>query len=619
MKKKILALALVLVTLVTVLTGCAYRYDNKDMSKYAKADYAGLTALLKSITVEGDDFGPYVKDSTARDDQVLEKIDSTLAGKIDTTTAAKLKGDAVYGLRQKIYYAFYCAAEKDGVTYLFDTKNMDDTKLTNFLSNPIYTNDKANEDGKLALDNELTQKIFDAIKGLKATEYAYDSESTGTLAAGDQVFVSYKYTYKDKETDKNVSVSTDYMLITVADAPAEGAVATKIEQLLAGKSIGKIEGTADKPLKFTDAVKEECAVDSMTVHFRIKSGKCVEVKDTLTADKTVKSVADTAGEVKFTKDTVVTYYVYPAYAYEIEEFNADAVIKTIFGESISTSSLDIFTENEKMKPLIEAVVKLKTAYDQANSKVTSAGSSATEAQKKTRDDAKKALEDAVKALPGKLYATGTEAEVKKLIEDAYKESVYETLEAAHDKTVRTQLGKAIWEWVEKNVKVDEANLPKRAVKEAKERILAGHKNDYYTGQDSTTKVAYAETYKTFKEYLAAVAYKDKDVDATVEAEAKAEVVEIIRVYAVAQQYEKNVAKVTKADISIYIDEIYPSLYYTFYLQGNYNPTVDDVLEYYGETAIRCSLTFDRIMDYFLATEEVDGHVKYKNLTVKYAD
>ncbi len=619
MKKRILALALVLVTLVTVLTGCAYRYDNKDMSEYTSADYAGLAALLKSVTIEGDDFGPYVKDSTARDDKVLEKIDSTLAGKIDTTTAAKLKDEAVYGLRQKIYYAFYCAAEKDGVTYLFDTKNMDDAKLVNFLSNPTYTNGKASEDAKLVLDDALTQKIFDAIKGLKAADYAYDSESTGTLAAGDKIFVSYKYTYKDTQTDKNVSVSTDYMLVEVAAAPAEGMQTTKIEQLLAGKSIGKIEGTTEKPLKFIDAEKGECSVDSMTVHFRIKSGSCVEVKDTLTADKTVKSVANTAGEVKFLKDTVVTYYVYPAYAYEIEEFNADSVVKTIFGESISTSSLDIFTENEKMKPLIEAVTKLKTAYDQANSKVTSAGSSATDAQKKTRDDAKKALEDAVKALPGKLYATGTEADVKKLIEDAYKESVYETLEASHDKTVRTQLGKAIWEWVEKNVKVDETKLPKRAVKEAKERILAGHKNDYYTGQDSTTKVAYAETYKTFNEYLAAVAYKDKEVDATVEAEAKAEVVEIIRVYAVAQQYEKNVAKVTKADISIYIDEIYPSLYYTFYLQGNYSPTVDDVLDYYGETAIRCSLTFDRIMDYFLATEEVDGHVKYKNLTVKYAD
>ncbi|MBP3592548.1 MAG: hypothetical protein J6K14_08705 [Clostridia bacterium] len=617
MKKKILALALVLVTLVTVLTGCAYRYDNKDMSKYAKADYAGLTALLKSITVEGDDFGPYLKDSTVRDDQVLEKIDSTLAGKIDTTTAAKLKGDAVYGLRQKIYYAFYCAAEKDGVTYLFDTKNMDDTKLTNFLSNPTYTNGKASEDGKLALDSELTQKIFDAIKGLKATDYAYDSESTGTLAAGDQVFVSYKYTYSEDGTNK--SASTDYMLITVAEAPAEGAVATKIEQLLAGKSIGKIEGTTENPLKFTDAVKGECSVASMTVHFRIKSGKCVEVKDTLTADKTIASVADTAGEVKFTKDTVVTYYVYPAYAYEVEEFNADSVIKTIFGESISTSSLDIFTENEKMEELIKDVVDLKSKYDQANSKVTSAGSSATEEQKNTRDQAKTKLEDAVKALPGKLYATGTEADVKKLIVDEYKASVYETLETSHDATVRTQLGKAIWEWVEKNVKVDEANLPKRAVKEARERILAVHKNDYYTGQDSTTNVAYAETYKTFSEYLAAVAYKDEDVDASVEAEAKAEVVEIIRVYAVAQQYEDQVKKVTKADISIYIDEIYPSLYYTFYLQGNYNPTVNDVLDYYGETAIRCSLTFDRIMDYFLATEEVDGHVKYTNITVKYAD
>ena len=104
MKKRILALALVIVSLVSVLTGCAYRYDKKDMSEYVTADYTALEALLKSIEIKGADFGPYVEGSTARDDKVLEKIDSTLAGKIATGDA---KVDGSYGLRQKIYYAFY--------------------------------------------------------------------------------------------------------------------------------------------------------------------------------------------------------------------------------------------------------------------------------------------------------------------------------------------------------------------------------------------------------------------------------------------------------------------------------------------------------------------------------
>ena len=104
----------------------------------------------------------------------------------------------------------------------------------------------------------------------------------------------------------------------------------------------------------------------------------------------------------------------------------------------------------------------------------------------------------------------------------------------------------------------------------------------------------------------------------VEQEAKAEVVELIRVYAVAQEYSEHVEKVTNADISIYADELYPSLYYTFYLQGNYYPTVDDIIDLYGKTALRAALTFDRIMDYFLATDEKADHVKYTNLgEIKY--
>lgn len=619
MKKRILALALVIVTLVTVLTGCAYRYDKKDMSKYATVadNYAGLDALLKEITIKGADFGPYVKGNDyKRNDKVLEKIDATLAGKIGTD-AAKLSGDAAFGLRQKIFYAYYCTVEKDGVTYYFDTKNMDDAKLQSFLSNPKYANGTATNE--LVLTDAVTKAIYEALSkdgGLKIEDYKYDSDSSSAteLKAGDRVFVSYKYTYTENGASK--SVSSEYMLIDVEDKvviDGETMKATKIGQLLAGKKIGKIEGTTENPLEFyVDDVKY--VVDSMTVHFK-STGKEISVPYTATAAKDYTNAANTAtdSKVKVAKDDVITYHVFPAYVNAVAELNATSIVNTIFGESITISSLDIFTENEKMKPLVEAIGTLKTAYDQANSAVTSAGSNATQAQKNTRDEAKKKLDDAVAALPGKLLATSTDAE--KLIVDAYKESVYESLEATYDSEIQKQIGQALWAWVEANVKVDTANLPKAAVKEAKERILAGHKNDYHTGQDSTTKIAYTETYKTFNEYLAAVAYKGKTegVDAAVDAEAKAQVVDLVRVYAVAQHYSANVARVTNADVSIYIDELYPQLYYTFYLQGNYYPTTQDIKDLYGETALRAALTFDRIMDYFLATEEVDGHVQYKTV------
>lgn len=620
MKKRILALALVIVSLVSVLTGCAYRYDKKDMSDYVTADYTAFEALLKSIDIKGADFGPYTENSPARDDKVLEKIDETLAGKIATGDA---KVDGAYGFRQKIYYAFYCKTA-DGK--IFETKNMDGAKLASLLSNPEYNAGNATEE--LALDSALLKEIFKAINGKATADYKYESETTGTMAAGDKVFVTYKYTYTD-ENGASKSVNSEYMLLEVAAKPGEGLNATSIAQLLDGKSLGKIEGTAEAPLKFTSTELGECVVDSMTVHFRIKAGQAIEVNYEATEDKSYTNAADTAtaAKVEVKKGDVITYVVYPAYAQTVAELKAETVINKIYGESISTSSLKIFTENEAMEKLIAEVVKLKSAYDQANSKVTSAGTSATDAQKATRDEAKKKLDDAVAALPAQLLATSEDAE--KLIMDAYKETVYDSLETAYDTEIRKQLGQKLWAAIEAGVKVDAENLPKSAVKEAKDRIIAGHKNTYYTGTytDSSTNksVAYTDTYKNFDEYLSAVAYKDKDVEATIDAEAKAEVVELIRVYAVAQKYSDNVARVTNADIASYADKLYPSLYYTFYLQGNYYPTVDDIIDLYGKTALRAALTFDRIMNYFLATEMVDkttehpnGHVKYTNLgTINY--
>ncbi len=616
MKKRILALALVIVTLVAVLTGCAYRYDRKDMSKYVTVadNYAALNAMLKNISVKGDDFGPYkASDDYFRNDRVMEKIYANLAGKIGSD-AAKLNGEAVFGQYQKIFYAYYCTVEKDGVTYYFDTKNMDDAKLQNFVSNPKFDHGNATEE--LNVTDALTKEIYKQLAGRKIEDYKYDSVSTSSeaLKAGDVVFVTYTYSYTD-ENGASKSVTSEYMRVEVEDrAVVEGETmkATKIGQLLAGKKLGKISGTTDDPLTFEkDGVKY--TVDSMTAHFK-STGKEILVDYLAPAAKDYTNAENTAttAKVKVAKDDIITYHIFPAYANAVETLSATAIIKTIFGENISTSSLSIFTENEAMKKIVEEFAGLKTAYEQAKSAVTSAGTNATDAQKKTRDEAEKKMKDALEALPGKLFATNTSAETA--IVNAYKESVYDSLEAAFDAAVQKQIAQAIWGWVKTNVKVDTANLPKAAVKEAKDRILASHKNDYHTGQDSTTKIPYTTTFKTFKEYLANV-YAGKDANTEVENAAKAEVVEIIRIYAVAQHF--NIARVTDADIPVYLDQNYFNIYYQLVIAGKWTssnyPSPEEIRSIYGDTAIRCALTFDRLMEYFLATEEVDGHVKYTTI------
>ncbi len=622
MMKKILALVLVIATMALVLTGCAYRYDKKDMSQFAKADYSKLDALLAALEIEDGDFGRYIADSKARDAKVLEKIDSILAEKIKAEDANKLKGDAdKYGFRQQIYFAFYCSVEKDGETLYFDTKNMDDTKLSKFLSNPKYSAEDLSATEELLLESEYLRKVFAAINTLSVKDYAYDSVSSSSeaLKTGDLVFVTYKYTYTEGGVAK--SITSEYMPITVA--AAEGSV-DSIAELLNGKKLGKVEGTAAERT-FKDPAKGDCVVDSMTVHFKSTGNFVTMTHIPYTTETKVTNAADTATASQIDlKDKEVTYYIYPAYAYQLADYSAtDAavsaktIVEVIFGESITTSSLPCFTDDEDLKKIVEAVVKLKSTYDQLNSKATATG--ATQKQKDDAKEAKADLDAALKTLYEDLLKK--DSAVDETILEEYAEKIYEDLETTYDKDIRTKLAAAIWAWAEKNITVDQNNLPKSAVKEAREQILAVHKNTFYTGKDAQSK-PFTEVYKdSFQQYLAngVAEYKGKDVDAEIDKEAKADVTELIRIYAIAQHYEKHVARVTNADVSLYIDELYPSLYYNFYLSGNYNPTVEDVRELYGDTALRASLTFNRIMDYFLATEDADkdGHISYKNVTIVY--
>ena len=614
MKKRILALLLVIVTLALTLTGCAFRYDKKDMTEFSTADFAKLDALLANFEIDDGDFGAYDKASgdKARLDKVLEKIDKNLSEKIDAVTANRLTDDNTYGLRQKIYYAFYCSVTVEGETIYFDTKYMDDTKLTTMLTLQKYADGAASSE--IIGLSDLQKKIYEAISGMVCKDNAYDSESSGTLATDDVVFVTYKYTYM--KDNAPVEVTTDYLPVTVV--AKEGETLESLGELLNGKTLGKIEGTTDAPLKFNDPELGEVKISSMTAHFRIKAGSMVEVKDTTYSyDNKFTNAANAADSAKVNvKNEEITYYVYPAYAYEIPEFNAENVVNLIFGEKISKTSLPCFEDDEKLTAVVDKIAELKADYDSKNSKATATG--ATDDQKKASEEAKKALDAKVKTLYADLLAV--DSGVAALIKDDYKDVIYDELEAAYDSDLKEKLSKAIWQWAKENIKVDETKLPKSGVKEAQERILASHKNTYYTGKDSSS-VAYADTYKSFNDYLLAVAYKVEtmdEVDAAVLKEAQTDVVEIIRVYALAQHFidAEKIDRVTKADVSLYIDELYPQLYYTFYLSGNYSPTVEDVRDLYGDTALRTSLTFNRVMDYLLKTEEKDGHPVYTNITVK---
>lgn len=638
MKKRILALALVVVTLVLALTGCAYRYDKKDMSKLATVDKAALEAFLKDIEIEGSDFGPFDKNGdAARNYKVLEEIDSRLAAKINSS---KLTAGS-YALRQKISYSYYWTYTevKNGVTttYIFDTAKMSTAsdKVSALTAIPVYGADGASET-ELKTEDALTKAIFAAIVGKDVTEYAYKTETATTteIKDGDLVFVTYSYSYTDA-TGAKKTVTANYEPIT-AKKLGEGATAASIADLLGGKKISEVKSTADDPKKFTDPTLGECSVNSISAHF-VAEGKQIPVEFTVEAEKKVKDIF--GAEITIPKDAKVDYLVYPVDAKAFPAQTAQNVVELIFGENITVDSLPYFSENEDMKKLINDLLDLKekksTAETAYNNNKTS------DALKTEKEKAEKAYNDALKALPENLAAVNNGAGAAAIMDD-YTKSVYDELENTYDSEILKQLTAAIWAWVEKNVTVADATLPKAAIKEAKKRILAGHKNDYYTGSyspsgssSSTDKIAYVDKY-SFDEYLAQVAYKDQKPAEQIEAAAKAQVKDLIRVYVLADVYADKIDKVRNSDISIYVDRLsaqMQNIYYQFGITPPASTYPKAIRETYGDTALRAALTMDNILNCVLETELVDdtgailgedaedaaknaAHVQYKNIKFK---
>lgn len=618
MKKRILALALVVVTLVLTLTGCAYRYDKKNLSKYATVDGDSLAKLIELVKIDGHDFGAFDENGdVARKDKVLEEIDEILAGKINSAKLAS----GNYGLHQKVTYAYYCTYVKDGVTYTYNTSNMNTAsdKLQTLVTNPTYENGEATS--TLKNDDALTVKIFEAINGKSVTEYQFTvnakTATTTEIKAGDLALVTYSYSYLDEQGAKKTVNGTYAPLVA---ATADGT-AKSIAELLGGKKISDIKATSEAPLKFMNG-EVECSVNSISVHSVTAADKVKELTFDfeLTAElKDIKDAYNDTEKVTIPKDEKVTYHVFPAEAKAVPAQTAQNVVELVYGENITTSSLPCFGDLG-MKELIENVLELKEKFDTAESAYNKNKDSAE--LKKAKEDAEKAYDDALAALPEKL-ATAKSGAASVIMYD-YKATVYDTLESEYDAEIEKQLTAAIWEWAKTGITVADANLPKAAIREAKDRILAGHKNTYYTskfspsgnpsGASASDAIPYegSKQYPNLDAYLDKVAYASREsgttVDAAVEAEAKVQVQELIRVHALAKHLGDKVDKVTNSDIAIYVDRLSAQMQ-SIYLQFGMTPPTSTqpkaIRETYGDTALRAALTMDNILGYLLQTELVD--------------
>ena len=610
MKKRIISLLLVVVTLALTLAGCAYNYSKDSMSNYTKFDSAAFKdALLGKIEADLIKIkdGDYTTDKETNEVKITEYIYSQYIAK--EAGEEHLVGGVV-GAYDILYYNYYVTADFKGATdsdpviedvilYAAKMKESDATKL---------------QLGITSTANEISLAIMEAIKDKDIKDYLYKTETDTTteLKAGNVVYVTYTYDYTDAEgAVKTVKATYEKMTLTEGDALSDKIISEC--QKVGTKKDFKITVDGVERSYKNVAVNWVVTSENKLGEFAVKD---FDTKDSSGNPAKVTDVSGVSRELSKVKDGVLTYHVYPVYYQAVPEFNAEFILGVLLGASITADSFDVFKDESKKtadgKKLSELVTELKTlctsrdaaetAYENAKKATTSAQSTydkATEANKaaaetalnnaktaeatakETFDKAQKKVDDQITLI------LGIEGVSDKVIEGC-REDVGEYLKGQYDSDILMKVAKAVWALVDKYVTLkDENSLPEKAVKDAEEKILEEYKSKFYTGNytEASGSTAAVSNYKkyngSFKDYLIATLASGKTYDdalAEVTKKAKESVTTVVKVYAVSEAFD---CVLTDKEFK---DE---------FVKGN--ASYDYLVQSYGENNVRTAAQFNELI------------------------
>ncbi len=618
MKRRILALILVVVMLALSLVGCGYSYSKDDMAQYATFDKAAFEASLSKLEIEDGDF---TDNEDTRAQKVIDYIQELLVKGVDTE--AKVTEGKVGG-NDKFYYCYYITATVGDSEVTLVTANM---KEASALSVQFGLTDTEG----------LSKLVETAFTGVDLKDIVYKTSTTGKAATGKKAFISYtvEYTETIDGTEKVQKFSYDNELVTLGDKTHP--VAEKLVDSNVASSID--EFTVDGK-KYTGA----------KVNWVVDAGKETIIKDTTYTES--KKLKDANGTEHELKDVELTYHVYPVYFLEVDELNATSIVKTLLTALITeTTDENGDAKKEYALPSIEAnaelakaVDDLRKALDEATKAVTDAekardeaqkalstaegavkeGETPTEAQQQTIDAAKDALngnaekniKGAIPTLVEKQEAEKTaqanfDAKIAELVaavgEDKivteYKEDVYDTLLESYNSEIKMSLAKAVWEKIQQFCAATLDNLPKGAIQNAYDRMMEQYEYTFYEGtyNSETSQSNYAAYKGEFRSFLADKLGADSFENAKHElwADAKDYVLPVVKVYAAAAAYELTV---TKDEIKAAMEDTTKNYsYYEFYN---------------GEENVEIAIQFDKLMDSILEYEENEttGAFDYKKLS-----
>ncbi len=608
MKRRITCLILVVVMLMLCLASCGYSYTKDDLSKYASFDKAAFEEAISALVIED---GEYSEEN--RDKMQMDDIHAALAKAIDTND--KLYA-GIIDTNDKIYYCYY-------VTFTDDNGN-----TVTILPTEMQTSKAVNTQlGLSTLDGhkeKLSEKL--AADSIDIEDYVYETTTSGKTEAGQIAYVTYTVSYKN---DSSITDATYTYKKVVLDTESDDPIAKKL--------VGATIGTAVESFTEGDATYTNAKVNWVVKETEEKPYKEI-VLDAFVEYTSTTNKTGVDGEKYDLKDKELTYHICPVYYYDVEDFSAAAVLRTLIS-SLTVDSLDCLADCEELIETfnneLDAYDEKSEAYDDAVEAVEdeeenvnkviaavpegesvddneSVKEARAELNKKVeeKDTAKGELDkadDAVVAAMSAIFKqVGTEDEAKgkeKVIAE-YKETVHDTLLAEYNDEIRNNLAKKLWETMQAHTNV--TTVPDKAVDEIYDRLMDQYRYEFYTGEDSASgKTNYNLHGGSFENYLivetAINTDSYADAQASVRTEAEEYVKDFVIIYYVAEQYGLTY---TDEELKEYKKDESGDYDYNVYQQG--------------ETNTLAAFQFDKMFDFFLEaeTDEETGAVEYKHELIK---
>ena len=618
MKKRIVALILVVALSVLALVGCFGKSFNVSEVDFVNGGYATFNSAefdagIKNIQIEDGDF---TTDETIRAKKVAEAIYTAVAKAI---ASSAFEDERLYegelDNSDILYFVYYAVDEKTGNQYFFSdmdkatiSSSTTSTKEAHFIT--IGAVDVEDKDA-----DEFKKLIKENLKYGEIKDYIYDMDTAAVSASGykpvdgDTVCIAYSVSYTEKGTtdeegvttgDKVINKSASYEVVTIKAGDALS------DKLIAGETSFKITGEdgteySYSSVKYKWKVTKGGAQDNAIATFKY-------TPYTDTKNVTPSSLA-TSGTVNL-KDVELTYYVFPVYyldAPSAEKLENDpaSILNEVYGSKLTADSFDVLSdesyvftdENGNKEKLVDIVAKVAGLYspvvdkdDDSKSgdyykkgsalrelydKYTELNSktSPTTAEKEETTKAKEALtkeqNKELSALVLKMISAVSTEESKKdkpagvAICEQYKKDTTHSLTEAYNTEIQEKVQAEVWALIDKTVTVK--GYPEELLEEYKTLVYEAFEYSYHTGSKtvSSKTTAYFDLYDNMEQFVKSSdctkkvsASSTATLDSIVEAEAKYYIDPIIKIFVVSKHVEAQASAVLSEFIEKDIEATY---------------------------------------------------------------